>query len=131
MPISRRFWSIEKEINFFKTSWWPFATVSSITQTLDVFQTKMVENYINFNDNTAQFAVLGLSKLLRIMTTMVNMIVSHLNLLLPQHLFGGSQLPYHQQVLDGSIRCFVTISIDYHVIHVVIGPSFEELLHNL
>jgi hypothetical protein len=51
-------YTTEKEINFFKTSW-PFATVSSITQTLDVRQSKQVQNYINFNDNTAQFAVTG------------------------------------------------------------------------
>jgi hypothetical protein len=50
-------YTTEKEINFFKTSW-PFAEVSSITQTLDVFDVQRVENCINF-DGGGQFAVTG------------------------------------------------------------------------
>lgn len=50
-------YTTEKEINFFKTSW-PFAKVSSITQTLDLYEDQIVENYINF-EGGAQFAVTG------------------------------------------------------------------------
>jgi hypothetical protein len=41
----------------FRTSW-PFATVSSITQKLDLYNSKIVENYIDFVGG-GQFAVTG------------------------------------------------------------------------
>jgi hypothetical protein len=50
-------YTTEKEINFFKTSW-PFAKVSSITQTLDLHDDQIVQNYINF-EGGARFAVTG------------------------------------------------------------------------
>jgi hypothetical protein len=50
-------YTTEKEINFFKTSW-PFAKVSSITQDLDLYESGVVDNFINF-EGGGQFAVTG------------------------------------------------------------------------
>lgn len=47
----------EKEINFFKTSW-PFAKVSSISQTVDPYQRCIVNNFIRF-EGGGEFAVTG------------------------------------------------------------------------
>jgi hypothetical protein len=41
-------YTTEKEVNFFKTSW-PFATVSSITQSIDPFGSETISNSINFS----------------------------------------------------------------------------------
>ena len=49
-------YTTEKEINFFKT--WPFADVTSITQKLDLFDTQIINNYINF-EGGGLFAVTG------------------------------------------------------------------------
>mmetsp|Transcript_33236 Transcript_33236/g.37751 ORF Transcript_33236/g.37751 Transcript_33236/m.37751 type:complete len:280 (+) Transcript_33236:75-914(+) len=49
-------YTTEKEINFFKT--WPFADVTSITQKLDLFDTQIINNYINF-EGDGLFAVTG------------------------------------------------------------------------
>lgn len=50
-------YTTEKEIIFFKTSW-PFAKVNSITQDLDLTESKVVDNSINFVGG-GQFAVTG------------------------------------------------------------------------
>ena len=49
-------YTTEKEINFFKT--WPFADVTSITQKLDLFDTQIINNFINF-EGGGLFAVTG------------------------------------------------------------------------
>mmetsp|Transcript_16197 Transcript_16197/g.44842 ORF Transcript_16197/g.44842 Transcript_16197/m.44842 type:complete len:204 (-) Transcript_16197:288-899(-) len=53
-------YTTEKEVNFFKTSW-PFATVSGITQKLDLDDVKFVNNVIRF-EGAAEFAVTGSTK---------------------------------------------------------------------
>jgi hypothetical protein len=50
----------EKEVNFFKTSW-PFAQVSSIIQDLDLYDSRTINNSINF-EGGGQFAVTGTAK---------------------------------------------------------------------
>ncbi|MGK3734461.1 MAG: hypothetical protein ACI8RD_003320 [Bacillariaceae sp.] len=51
-------YTTEKEINFFKTSLWPFANVSSITQNLDLYDTQKINNIIEF-EGGGQFIVAG------------------------------------------------------------------------
>jgi hypothetical protein len=51
-------YTTEKEINFFKTSLWPFAGVSSITQNLDLYDTQKINNIIEF-EGGGQFIVAG------------------------------------------------------------------------
>jgi hypothetical protein len=51
-------YTTEKEINFFRTSLWPFAGVSSITQNLDLYDTKKINNIIEF-EGGGQFIVAG------------------------------------------------------------------------
>jgi hypothetical protein len=50
-------YTTEKEVNFFKTSW-PFAKVSIITQDLDLYEDRKVDNSINFEGGGA-FDVAG------------------------------------------------------------------------
>ena len=54
-------YTTEKEINFFKTSW-PFATVSAITQRLDLQNYQTVNNVIAF-EGGGKFAVTGSTSL--------------------------------------------------------------------
>ena len=51
-------YTTEKEIIFFKTSLWPFADVSSITQNLDLYDTQKINNIIEF-EGGGQFIVAG------------------------------------------------------------------------
>jgi hypothetical protein len=52
-------YTTEKEVNFFKTSW-PFKdALSSITQTLDLYNDGTINNSINFNQGKSYFAVDG------------------------------------------------------------------------
>lgn len=50
-------YTTEKEVNFFKTSW-PFAKVSRITQDLDLYDSKVINNSIKF-DGGGEFNVIG------------------------------------------------------------------------
>ena len=50
-------YTTEQEVNFFKTSW-PFATVSSITQTIDPYGSQTIQNSINFSGG-GKFVVQG------------------------------------------------------------------------
>mmetsp|Transcript_35269 Transcript_35269/g.85376 ORF Transcript_35269/g.85376 Transcript_35269/m.85376 type:complete len:286 (-) Transcript_35269:62-919(-) len=52
-------YTTEKEVNFFKTSW-PFKdALTSITQTLDLYDDGIINNSINFNGGKSYFAVDG------------------------------------------------------------------------
>ena len=60
---NNEFWELlyttEKEVNFFKTSW-PFKdALTSITQTLDLYDDGIINNSINFNGGKSYFAVDG------------------------------------------------------------------------